>query len=105
LIDAAAKPALSAQAAALLEHAIATVKQQHPEYSWKEIAGDFRRGSELVKDLALVAETRKPSESEAPGEADSTVAATLLGFESPREELFFVGRIWNVRLAWCGPDG
>jgi hypothetical protein len=29
----------------------------------------------------------------------------LLAFESPREELFFVGRIWNVRLAWRGPDG
>ena len=28
------------------------------------------------QDLALVAETRKPSESEAAGEADSTVAAT-----------------------------
>jgi DNA polymerase (family 10) len=64
------------KAAALLEHATATVKQQHPEYSRIEIAGDFRRGSELVTDLALVAETRKPSESEAAGEADSTVAAT-----------------------------
>ena len=52
------------KAAALLEHATATVKQQHPEYSRIEIAGDFRIGSELVTDLALVAETRKPSESE-----------------------------------------
>jgi DNA polymerase (family 10) len=52
------------KAAALLEHATATVKQQHPEYSRIEIAGDFRRGSELVTDLALVAETRKPSGSE-----------------------------------------
>jgi DNA polymerase (family 10) len=52
------------KAAALLEHATATVKQQHPEYSRIEIAGDFRRGSELVTELALVAETRKPSGSE-----------------------------------------
>jgi DNA polymerase (family 10) len=51
------------KAAALLEHAIATVKQQHPEYSRVEIAGDFRRGSELVTELALVAETMKPLES------------------------------------------
>ena len=43
---------------------VATVKQQHLEYSRVEIAGDFRRRSELVTDLALVAETKKPSGSE-----------------------------------------
>ena len=52
------------KAAALLEHAVETVKEQHPEYSRVEIAGDFRRGSELVNDLALVAETKRPPESE-----------------------------------------
>src|SRR4051794_14132220 len=35
------------KAAALLEHAITAIKQQHPEYSRIEIAGDFRRGCEL----------------------------------------------------------
>ena len=44
--------------------AVATVKQQHLEYSGVEIVGDFRRGSELVTDLALAAETKKPSGSE-----------------------------------------
>ena len=39
--------------AALLEHAIESVKQQHPEYSRLEVAGDFRRGSELVTYFAL----------------------------------------------------
>jgi DNA polymerase (family X) len=54
------------KAAALLEHAVTTVKKQHPEYSRVEIAGDFRRGSELVTDLAIVAETKKPSVTEEP---------------------------------------
>ena len=54
------------KAAGLLEHAVSTVKQQHPEYSRVEIAGDFRRGSELVKVFALVAEAAKPSETEEP---------------------------------------
>jgi DNA polymerase (family 10) len=54
------------KAAALLEHAVTTVKRQHPEYSCVEIAGDFRRGSELVADLAIVAETKKPSVTEEP---------------------------------------
>lgn len=46
------------KAAALLEHAVAAVKQKHPEYSRIEIAGDFRRGCELITDFALVAETK-----------------------------------------------
>jgi DNA polymerase (family X) len=47
------------KAAALLEHAVATVKQEHPEYPRVEIAGDFRRGCELVTRLAVVAEAKK----------------------------------------------
>ncbi|MEI9412477.1 MULTISPECIES: PHP domain-containing protein [Mesorhizobium] len=47
------------KAAALLEHAIMSVKQEHPEFSRVEIAGDFRRGCELVTDLALVAMGKK----------------------------------------------
>jgi DNA polymerase (family 10) len=49
------------KAAALLAHAVATVKQEHPEYSRVEIAGDFRRGCELVTDLAIVAEAKQSS--------------------------------------------
>ena len=41
-----------------------TVKETHPEYSRVEIAGDFRRGCELVTNLALVAETKAPSDAE-----------------------------------------
>jgi DNA polymerase (family 10) len=54
------------KAAALLEHALATVKQEHPEYGRIEIAGDFRRGCELVSDLALVAQAARPNK---PGSA------------------------------------
>lgn len=52
------------KAAALLDHAVETVKQEHPEYVRVEIAGDFRRGCELVTNLALVAETKAPSDVE-----------------------------------------
>ncbi|RWX71271.1 DNA polymerase/3'-5' exonuclease PolX [Mesorhizobium sp. M4B.F.Ca.ET.089.01.1.1] len=52
------------KAAALLEHAILSVKQEHPELSRVEIAGDFRRGCELVADLALVALGKKRTEIE-----------------------------------------
>ena len=34
------------------------MKSEHPEYSRIEIAGDFRRGCELVSDLALVAQAK-----------------------------------------------
>src|SRR3954447_178093 len=44
------------KAAALLEHAVKSVKEEHPEFSRVEIAGDFRRGCELVSDFALVAQ-------------------------------------------------
>lgn len=47
------------KAAALLEHAVISIKQEHPEFSRVEIAGDFRRGCELVSDLALVAQGSK----------------------------------------------
>ena len=44
------------RAAALLEHAIKTLEKTQPELKRVTIAGDFRRGCELVVDLALVAE-------------------------------------------------
>jgi DNA polymerase (family 10) len=47
------------RAAALLEHAVQSVKHDHPDFSRVEIAGDFRRGCELVSDLALVAQGKK----------------------------------------------
>ncbi|TIR65417.1 MAG: DNA polymerase/3'-5' exonuclease PolX, partial [Mesorhizobium sp.] len=52
------------KAAALLEPAVMSVKQEHPEFSRVEIAGDFRRGCELVADLALVAQGKKRTEIE-----------------------------------------
>jgi DNA polymerase (family 10) len=54
------------KAAALLGHAIVAVKRDHPEYTRIEIAGDFRRGSELVADLALVAEAKLRSTGDKP---------------------------------------
>jgi len=44
------------RAAALLDHAVATLRSAHPELKRVTIAGDFRRGCELVGDLAIVAE-------------------------------------------------
>jgi DNA polymerase (family X) len=49
------------KAAALLEHAMSAVKREHPEYSRVEIAGDFRRGCELVSNLAVVAQAKTVS--------------------------------------------
>ena len=40
------------------------IKREHPEYSRVEIAGDFRRGCELVSDLALVAQAKEANEIE-----------------------------------------
>jgi DNA polymerase (family 10) len=52
------------KAASLLDHAVKAVKQEHPEYTRIEIAGDFRRGCELVLDLALVAQGKMSTEQE-----------------------------------------
>ena len=49
------------KAAALLEHAVSAVKREHPEFSRVEIAGDFRRGCELVSNLAVVAQAKTVS--------------------------------------------
>jgi DNA polymerase (family X) len=48
------------RAAALLQHAKVTLERTRPELRKVTIAGDFRRGCELVADLALVAETSDP---------------------------------------------
>ena len=44
------------RAAALLEHVTASLRSARPELRRLTVAGDFRRGCELVGDLALVAE-------------------------------------------------
>jgi DNA polymerase (family 10) len=63
------------RAAALLENATAIVTSQHPEFARVEIAGDFRRGCELVSDLALVAQTKAGSEKVG-SEGDLKLAVT-----------------------------
>jgi DNA polymerase (family X) len=55
------------RAAALLEHAKAALQKARPELKHLTAAGDFRRGCELVADLALVAETAKPEDAPALG--------------------------------------
>jgi DNA polymerase (family 10) len=62
------------KAAALLEHAVESLKHDHPDYSRVEIAGDFRRGWELVSDLALVAQARRQRKPRAP--VSSLLSAT-----------------------------
>ena len=82
------------KAAALLNHAVAMVKQEHPEYARVEIAGDFRRGCELVSNLALVAQAKSLSETpESSGELNLTVTdkkhfgASLLSATGSHEHL------------------
>jgi DNA polymerase (family X) len=45
------------RAAALLNHAKTSLRSARPELKHLTVAGDFRRGCELVRDLAIVAET------------------------------------------------
>ena len=47
------------RAVALIEHAQASLAKLRPDLKHVTVAGDFRRGCELVADLALVAETAK----------------------------------------------
>lgn len=54
------------RAAALLAHAKDTIRKSRPELKRVTIAGDFRRGRELVGDLAIVAEAAKPDKSPMP---------------------------------------
>jgi DNA polymerase (family 10) len=63
------------RAAALLEHARAALAQAQPGLKHVTVAGDFRRGCELVADLALVAEAPKPS---GPTALDSSGLKVLL---------------------------
>jgi DNA polymerase (family 10) len=62
------------KAKALLEQAILSIGRDHPEYSKIEIAGDFRRGCELVSDLALVAEAKPGAATAEDSGASLTIA-------------------------------
>ena len=48
------------RAAALVDHAKISLRTAQPELKHLIVAGDFRRGCELVRDLAIVAETPTP---------------------------------------------
>jgi DNA polymerase (family X) len=48
------------RAAALLDHAKTSLRTARPELKNLTVAGDFRRGCELVRDLAIVAEAPTP---------------------------------------------
>ncbi|MFK4536347.1 DNA polymerase (family 10) [Bradyrhizobium ottawaense] len=54
------------RAAALLARAKDSIRKSRPELKRVTIAGDFRRGCELVGDLAIVAEAAKPDKSSPP---------------------------------------
>jgi DNA polymerase (family 10) len=53
------------RAAALIEHAQLSLAKVRPDLTHVTIAGDFRRGCELVTDLALVAEAAKKDDATA----------------------------------------
>ncbi|WP_027571487.1 DNA polymerase/3'-5' exonuclease PolX [Bradyrhizobium sp. WSM1743] len=57
------------RAAALLAHAQDSIRKVRPELKRVTIAGDFRRGCELVGDLAIVAEAAKPDKTSSPSAA------------------------------------
>ena len=58
------------RAAALIEHAQVSLAKLRPDLKHVTVAGDFRRGCELVADLALVAEAAK--EEDAPAALNSS---------------------------------
>ncbi|MBR0925153.1 DNA polymerase (family 10) [Bradyrhizobium ottawaense] len=58
------------RAAALLAHAKDTIRKSRPELKRVTIAGDFRRGCELVGDLSIVAETPKAGKAAKPSPTD-----------------------------------
>jgi DNA polymerase (family X) len=58
------------RAAALLEHAQISLAKERPDLKHVTVAGDFRRGCELVADLALVAEAAK--EEDGPADLNSS---------------------------------
>lgn len=58
------------RAAALLAHAKDSISKARPELKHITIAGDFRRGCELVGDLTIVAEAPKAGKMSKPSAAD-----------------------------------
>ncbi|MDN4987139.1 PHP domain-containing protein [Bradyrhizobium sp. WYCCWR 13022] len=54
------------RASALLTHAKDSIRKSRPELKRVTIAGEFRRGCELVGDLAIVAEAAKPDKTSTP---------------------------------------
>jgi DNA polymerase/3'-5' exonuclease PolX len=100
------------KAAALLEHAFAALTRHHPEYFRLEIAGNFRRGCELVTDLALIAETKTPPEGEdLSGELKLTVTdrrhfgASFLHATGSAEHLELLSKLARKKGSDLKPDG
>ncbi|MCK1757644.1 DNA polymerase/3'-5' exonuclease PolX [Bradyrhizobium sp. 137] len=58
------------RAASLLAHAKDSIQKSQPQLKRVTIAGDFRRGCELVGDLAIVAETPKTVKAAKPSPTD-----------------------------------
>jgi DNA polymerase (family X) len=99
------------KAAALLGHAKAAVMREHPEYSSIEIAGDFRRGCELVTDLAFVAEAKTRKDEGPSGGLNLTVAdrkhfgASLLHATGSAEHLELLAKLAREKGFDLKPDG
>jgi DNA polymerase (family X) len=100
------------RAATLMEHAVAVASSEHPEFARVEIAGDFRRGCELVSDLALVAQAKSGSEQlESAGELHLAVAdkkhfgAALLTATGSAEHLEKLRAYADTKGFELKPDG
>nr|WP_246175290.1 helix-hairpin-helix domain-containing protein [Bradyrhizobium paxllaeri] len=72
------------RAAALLEHATASLQKARPNLKHVTIAGDFRRGCELVGDLALVAEAPEVEDALAALEGAGSQSISRTGSTSAR---------------------
>jgi len=58
------------RAAALLAQAKDSIRKAHPELKRVTLAGDFRRGCELVRELTIVAEAPKGGKTSEPAQTD-----------------------------------
>lgn len=96
------------RAAALLAHAKESIRKARPELKRVTIAGDFRRGCELVGDLAIVVQPAKSDQTWMPSAEGLQVRVSdrirrRCSRQEPGtvEKDFLVNRVFVVALLGC----
>lgn len=84
------------RAAALLARAKDSIRKAHPELKRVTIAGDFRRGCELVGDLAIVAEAAKAAKTPKSPAADGLQVRVSDGKHFGAALLFATGSVAHI---------